>query len=200
MYQSEWTSKPVLHIFPHWNWTPGKLVDVWAYYNNADEVELFLNNRSLGIRKKQKDDLHVQWSVPFEPGTLTAISRKNGKKILRKTIKTAGAPAAIKLVADRNILQNRGHDLSFITVQVTDAEGNLVPDADNLITFELSGWGKIVGVENGNPASAESSKVQYRKAYKGLCLAIVQAIDRGRIRLTAKSPGLAPATIALKVR
>ena len=75
-----------------------------------------------------------------------------------------------------------------------------MPDADNLITFELSGWGNIVGVENGNPASAESSKVPYRKAYKGLCLAIVQSIDRGRIRLTAKSPGLAPATIALKVR
>jgi beta-galactosidase len=199
MYQSEWTSKPVLHIFPHWNWTPGKLVGVWAYYNNADEVELFLNGRSLGIRRKQNDDLHVQWSVPFEPGTLTAISRKNGKKILQKTIKTAGAPAAIKLVADRNILQNWGRDLSFITVQVTDAEGNLVPDADNLVTFELSGWGWIAGVENGNPASAESSKVRYRKAYKGLCLAIVQAIDSGRIRLTAKSPGLVPATIALKV-
>lgn len=200
MYQSEWTDKPVLHIFPHWNWTSGKIVDVWAYYNNADEVELFLNNRSLGIRKKQNDDLHVKWSVPFEPGTLSAISRKNGKKILQKTIKTAGAPAAIKLVADRRILHARQEDLSFITVQVTDAEGNLVPDAENLVSFELSGPAMLAGVENGNPASAESSKVAYRKAYKGLCLAIVKSSDRGSIRLTAKSPGLVPATIALKSR
>lgn len=201
MYQSEWTSKPVLHLFPHWNWAPGKMVDVWAYYNNADEVELFLNNRSLGIRKKQNDDLRVQWAVPFEPGILMAISRKNGKTVLQKTIKTAGAPALIKLTADRNILHADGKDLSFITVQVTDAEGNLVPGADNLVNFEWSGPGNLAAVENGDPASGESSKVAYRKVYKGLCLAIVQTSSApGTVQLTAQSPGLTPATIALKVQ
>jgi beta-galactosidase len=82
MYQSEWTNKPVLHLLPHWNWETGKTIDVWAYYNNADEVELYLNGKSLGIRKKAGDDLHVMWRVKYEPGTLKAVSRKNGKTVL----------------------------------------------------------------------------------------------------------------------
>ena len=85
----------MLHIFPHWNWKPGQVVDVWAYYNNADEVELFLNGRSLGIRKKNDTTLHVMWRVPFEAGTLKAVSRKNGKIILTKEIKTAGKPPGL---------------------------------------------------------------------------------------------------------
>ena len=90
MYQSEWTDKPVLHIFPHWNWKKGDTVDVWAYYNQADEVELFLNGKSLGIKKKQGDDLHVWWRVTYEPGTLKAISRKNGQTVLPGKSKQPG--------------------------------------------------------------------------------------------------------------
>ncbi len=125
MYQSEWTTKPVLHIFPHWNWQPGQLVDIWAYYNNADEVELFLNGKSLGVRKKLNDDLHVMWQVTFQAGTLRAVSRMNGKTILTREIKTAGRPAKIELIADRKIIKADGKDLSFITVKILDNNGNL---------------------------------------------------------------------------
>jgi beta-galactosidase len=198
MYQSEWTKKPVLHIFPHWNWTPGKKVDVWAYYNNADEVELFLNNRSLGTQKKQ-DQLHVKWTVPFQQGSLKAVSRKNGKTVLTKTIKTAGAPVRIELIADRDILHADGKDLSFITVRITDKNGNLVPYADNLVNFEIAGEAKIAAVDNGFQASHEPFKANYRKAYNGLCLVILQATSaKGAIKLTARSRGLVPGTIALK--
>jgi beta-galactosidase len=201
MYQSEWTDKPVLHIFPHWNWTPGKIVDVWAYYNNADEVELFLNDRSLGIRKKQNDDLHVQWRVPFEAGTLKAVSWKSGKTVLTKTIETAGEPARIELVADRDILHAGGQDLSFITVRILDKNGVPVPEASSLIYFSYSGEGSIAGLESGYPASGEPFKATFRKVYNGMALVIIRpGSKKGGFRLTATSDGLAPATIALKIR
>ncbi|HEX6430761.1 MAG TPA: beta-galactosidase GalB [Niastella sp.] len=199
MYQSEWTNKTVLHIFPHWNWTAGKEVDVWAYYNNADEVELFLNNRSLGIRKKQPLDCHVQWRVKYEPGTLKAVSRKNGKIISTKIINTAGKPDHLELVTDRNILHANGKDLSFIAVRIVDKNGNLVPDADNNIAVEMAGEGILAGMDNGYPASLESFKAPSHKAYKGLCLAIVQSTQKaGPIRVTIHSPGLPSGAVLLQ--
>jgi beta-galactosidase len=201
MYQSEWTTKPVLHIFPHWNWTPGTIVDVWGYYNNADEVELFLNNRSLGIRKKHNDELHVEWKIPFEPGTLTAISRKNGQAVLTKTIKTASEPARIELTADRDILHAGSNDLSFITVRILDKNGNPVPDASSLVNFSGSGEGVIEALDNGYPAGGEPFKAAFRKVYNGMALVIIRSTSKkGTFRLTASSDGLAPATIALKIR
>ena len=201
MYQSEWTKKPVLHIFPHWNWPPGKLVDVWVYYNNADEVELFLNGRSLGIKKKQGDSLHVMWRVRFEPGTLKAVSRLNGKIVLTREIKTAGKPAKIMLTADRDTIKADGTDLSFVTVKILDAKGNLVPYADNLVNFNVSGEGFIAGVDNGLQTSMESFKASYRKAFNGLCLAIIQSNEKaGHIRLTATSPGLKNAQLIIEVK
>lgn len=201
MYQSEWTTKPVLHLLPHWNWEPGKTVDVWAYYNNANEVELYLNGRSLGIRKKQGDDLHVAWKVPYEAGTLKAISRLNGEVVLTKEIKTAGAPARIELVADRKVIKSDGKDLSFVTVKVLDAEGNLVPNADNLVSFTIKGKGILAGVDNGSQSSMESFKEPQRKAFHGLCLAIVQATQSsGLVTFTAQSAGLKSASITLSIR
>lgn len=201
MYQSEWTNKPVLHIFPHWNWEVGKTVDVWAYYNNADEVELFLNGKSLGIKRKQGDDIHIMWRVNYQPGTLKAVSRKNGKTVLTKEIKTAGAPAKIELIADRKKIKSDGTDLSFITVRVLDADGNLVPNADNLVKFNVKGQGFIAGVDNGYQASMESFKSPFRKAYNGMCLAIIQSKEKsGKITLQATSDGLKPASITIKSR
>jgi beta-galactosidase len=201
MYQSEWTSKSVLHILPHWNWEAGKTVDVWAYYNNADEVELYLNGRPLGIQKKQGDDLHVVWKVPFEAGTLKAVSRLNGRIVLTKEVKTAGAPARIELVADRKLIKSDGKDLSFITVRVLDAAGNVVPNADNLVNFTIKGKGTLAGVDNGSQSSMESFKEPQRKAFHGLCLAIIQAAQSpGIVTVTAKADGLLPATIAIRVR
>jgi beta-galactosidase len=201
MYQSEWTGKPVLHVFPHWNWTAGKTVDIWAYYNNADEVELFLNGKSLGTRAKKGEALHVVWQVKYEPGALKAVSRKNGKVVLVKEINTAGKPAKIELSADRAGIAADGKDLSFVTVRILDEQGNLVPDAENLVQFKLEGEGTIAGVDNGFQASLEPFKANYRKAYRGLCLAIVQAKEKaGKLKLTATGAGLQEATVTITVK
>jgi len=201
MYQSEWTNKPVLHIFPHWNWQPGKVVDVWAFYNNADEVELYLNGKSLGIRKKTSDDLHVMWRVKYVPGTLKAISRKDGKVVLTQEIHTAGEPAKIELIADRKLINADGKDLSFITVKILDKDGNVVPDADNLVNFKLNGNAFIASVDNGDPVSHDSFKVNYRKAFHGLALAIVQSKETpGVINFTATSKGLQSAALMIKAK
>lgn len=199
MYQSEWTNKPVLHLFPHWNWQAGQPVDVWAYYNNADEVELFLNNRSLGVKRKTADELHVMWRVTFEPGILKAVSRKNGKTVLSREISTAGKAAKIELTADRQTIRSDGKDLSFITVRIFDKDGNMVPDANHLIRFTITGAGKIAGTDNGYQADTISLKSHQRNCWKGMALAIVQSSGKkGNITLNAFSPGLPPSSIRLK--
>ncbi len=186
MYQSEWTDETVLHVFPHWNWSPGDTTDVWAYYSKADSVELFLNDRSLGSSAKNKNRLHAFWRVPFEPGTLLAVSYKDGQEIMRREVHTAGAPAGLRLTADRDHLNADGYDLSFITVQVTDKEGNEVPHAQNTIRFEVEGPARIVGVDNGSPISHEPFKADYRKAFNGKCLVILQSTESpGTVKLTA---------------
>lgn len=198
MYQSEWTNKTVLHVFPHWNWKAGQTVDVWAYYNNADEVELFVNGKSVGKRSKKGDDLHVMWRIPFEAGTLKAISRKDGKVVLEKEIKTAGNPSQLKLTADRSTIKADKNDLSFITVDILDANGTIAPNANNEINFSLKGNGKIVGVCSGDPVSHESYKGNKHTALAGKCLVIVQSGDKsGRLELTAKANGLKQSTIVI---
>jgi beta-galactosidase len=199
MYQSAWSNKPVLHILPHWNWEPRKIIDVWAYYNNADEVELFLNGRTLGSKKKLNDELHVMWRVPFQPGTLKAISRKNKKMVLTKEIRTAGKPARIELIADRKMIRADGKDLSFITVRILDKNGNLVPDADNFVKFSVSGAGTLAGTDNGYQADTISLKSNKRKCWKGMALAIIQTTaKKGNITLRADSAGLPAAILSLK--
>ncbi|MFV0328684.1 MAG: sugar-binding domain-containing protein [Dysgonomonas sp.] len=201
MYQSEWTDKDVLHIFPHWNWQEGQIIDIWAYYNNADEVELFLNGESLGKRAKEKDIYHVFWRVPYQKGTLKAISYKNGKEILTKEIKTTGDPVSIRLIADRQIIAADGKDLSFVTVEVMDADGNPVPVADNLISFSIDGNGVIAGTDNGDPTDSNSLKKPSRKLFSGKALAIVQSNKKsGKIILKAKSEGLKEATIEITTK
>ncbi|WP_200975662.1 beta-galactosidase GalB [Echinicola sp. 20G] len=201
MYQSEWTDTPVLHVFPHWNWEEGQMVDVWAYYNQADEVELFLNGESLGTRKKSDDELHVMWRVRYQPGNIKAVSRKNGKEVLEREIFTAGEPQRVTLTPDREIIKADGKDLSFITVNIQDMEGNLVPYADNMVHFEVEGEeATIVGVDNGYQASLEPFKVNYRKAFKGKCLLIVQSTSNsGVVKVKATAENLQPAEIELKV-
>ncbi len=199
MYQSEWTNQPVLHLFPHWNWEPGQTIDLWAYYNNADEVELFVNDASQGVRRKGKDDMHVSWRVTFEPGTVRAVSRKDGKKVLEQEIRTAGSPAKIRLTPDRTVITADGRDLSFVTVEVTDKDGNLCPNADNLVRFNVEGEAFIAGVDNGSPISHESFKAPQRKAFYGKCMVVLQNNGKaGNIRLTATADGLKDEVVALK--
>jgi len=200
MYQSEWTTKPVLHIFPHWNWTQGNPVDVWAYFN-SEEVELFLNGKSLGTKRKSGDDLHVMWRVPFEPGTLRAVSRSHGKVVLTQEVRTAGVAARIILIPDRKVIRADGRDVSFVTVKVVDAKGILVPHADNLLNFQVTGEGSIAGVDNGSQVSHEPFKANHRKAFHGLALAIIQSSNQaGRITLRATAKGLAPASLVIDAK
>jgi beta-galactosidase len=198
MYQSEWTTQPVLHLYPHWNWKKGDTVDVISYYNNADEVELFLNGKSLGRRTKKGEDLHVAWRVPFTPGTLKAVSKKEGKIILSKEVKTAGAPARILLQPDHKTIKADGKDLSFVTVTITDAAGNKVPDAANLVHFTVEGSGFIAGVDNGSETDLDLFKADQRKAFNGMALVIIQSNgQKGSIKLTAISKGLQTNTIKI---
>lgn len=200
LYQSEWRpDTTMLHLFPHWNWSEGQDVDVWAYYNNADEVELLLNGRSLGTRSKGKDDFHVSWRVPFEPGVITAISRRDGREVARAERRTAGAPAALRLSPDRSEIAADGTDLSYVTVEVVDADGNLCPLAEDEITFGVSGAAFNAGVDNGSPISLERFKADKRKAFYGKALIILQNNGtEGEATLTASAPGLAPASITIK--
>lgn len=199
MYQSEWTDSPVLHVFPHWNWKEGDVVDVWAYYNHADEVELFLNGVSLGKRTKEKDAFHVMWHVPFQKGRLRAVSYKDGKPVLSQEIQTAGNPVAIRLKSDREILQSNGTDLSFVTVEVVDSMGIPVPTASNLVKFALEGEGFITGTDNGDPTDSVSLKKPERRLFNGKALIVVQTTHKpGNIILKASSDGLKDVFIELK--
>lgn len=198
MYQSEWTNKDVLHIFPHWNWKEGQTIDIWAYFNNADEVELFLNGLSLGKKAKEEDVYHVFWRVPFQKGTLKAVSYKDGKEVLTREVKTTGDPVSIKLTADRQTIKADGKDLSFITVEALDAEGNPVPVADNLINFTIEGDGFIAGTDNGDPTDPNSLKKPSRKLFSGKALAVVQSHKKaGKIILKATSSNLKQASIEI---
>ncbi len=200
MYQSEWTNKPVLHLFPHWNWKAGDSVDVWAYFNSA-EVELFLNGKSLGTKRKIGDELHVAWRVPYQPGALKAVSRKDGKVVLTDEVRTAEQPARILLIPDRKTIRSDGMDLSFVTVKVVDKNGTLVPRADNLVNFDLSGEGFIAGVDNGSEISHESFKANHRRAFHGMALVIIQSKGKaGRIQLKATAEGLTPASMVIDAR
>ena len=196
LYQSEWTDKQVLHVFPHWNWTKGQDVDVWCYYNKADEVELFVNGSSQGVKSKDENHLHVVWRVKYEPGNIKVVARKDGKVIAEKEIRTAGAPSMIRLTPDRSVLKADGTDLSFVTVEILDAEGNLCPLADNLVTFEVEGNLFVAGVDNGNPTSMERFKDNKRKTFYGKCLVVLQNNGKtGTARLKAVSKGLKDATV-----
>lgn len=201
MYQSEFTDKPVLHIYPHWNWKQGDTIDMIAYYNNADEVELFLNEKSLGKQAKKGDALHVKWRVAYAPGVVKAVSRKNREVVLTKEVRTAGAPYKLVLTADRGVIQADGRDLSFITVEITDSNGVLVPNANDLIQFSITGEGVIEGVDSGNPVSLEPFKATQHTAMNGKALCIVRSNGKkGIIQLKASARGLQQAAIVLNAR
>lgn len=211
LYKAELTKETTIHLFPHWNWgdeayagegiQPSLLgedgmVDMWAYYNNADEVELFVNGESQGRRRKTADQLHVMWRVKYAPGEVKIVAYKNGGDVAQKVIKTAGKPSRIRLSADRETINADGRDLSFITVEIVDKQGNLCPNASNLIHFEVDGSTFVAGVDNGSPISLERFKDTKRKAYYGKCLVVLQNNgDKGVSKLTAKGDGLETSVI-----
>lgn len=212
LYQSVWTDKPMVHVLPHWNWQgrEGQKIPVMCY-SNAEEVELFLNGKSLGRKKRFSEPFEMPvgknvspeqkfvtkyrlvWEVPYEPGTLKAIAYRGNKDIASEEVRTAGAPARIKLLPDRNVINADGDDLSFVTVRIEDKDGNLCPEADNLVHFTVTGNGKIAAVDNGNAATVESFQADHRKAFNGLALLIVRSTSgkTGKIHVEAAADGLA---------
>jgi beta-galactosidase len=196
-YQSWWTAKPVLHVFPHWNW-PGKEgqeINVWVH-SNCDEVELFLNGSSLGKQTMPRNQ-HLEWKVKYSPGVLSAKGTYQGKFVSAK-VETTGAPAGIVLVPDRTKLTADGADLSVVTVKIVDAGGRVVPTAGNLVHFAVSGSGAVLGVGNGDPSCHEPDKASQRSAFNGLAQVLVQTTRKpGGIKLTAEADGLRPVTVAL---
>jgi len=220
-YQSQWTDEPMIHLFPHWNWPgrEGQVIPVLCY-SNCDAIELFLNGKSYGEKRLEfprpgnagswyqyakppvngtTADLHLSWDVPYEPGVLKAVGRKGGKEVCVKEVQTAGEPAAIRLSVDREAIAADAQDVVHITVEIIDAAGIVVPTADNLVHFKIEGEGRLISVDNGNPVDHDSFKADRRKAFNGLCLAILQSTHKpGRIRLTARADGLKEASIEIK--
>ncbi len=197
-YLQEWTATPLVHLFPHWTW-PGKegqTISVWCY-SNAEAVELLLNGKSLGT-KERRPLAHLEWKVPYEPGALVARASKSGQVVAVEEIKTAGPAAQIRLSADRQAIRADGRDLSFVTVSIHDAEGNVVPVASNEVAVEAEGSGRLIGLCSGDPASHENPKGHRMRAFNGRLLAIVQSdVHPGRISVRASSPRLTAGTLQL---
>jgi len=220
LYQSVWSKKPMVHVVPaNWNWQgkEGQNIPVMCY-SNGEEIELFLNGKSLGRKKRFSEPVEVpvgpnispdrrfltkyrlMWQVPYAPGTLRAVAYQGGKQVASDEVRTAGAPARVRLIPDRNAIQADGDDLSFVTVRIEDQDGNLCPVADNLVKFSVTGAGSRRAVDNGNAATEEPFQADQRKAFNGLALVIVssKAGETGRIRVTASSEGLAPGVAEIR--
>lgn len=208
-YKSQWTEEPMAYLFPHWNWKgrEGQTIPVMCF-TNCDTVELFLNGRSMGEKRlafpKQgmvdrwnnydpprvgatTNDLHLSWDVPYEPGILTVVGKKNGEEVIEK-INTTGSSDIVHLKTDKESIRANSRDICHFVVELLDENGNVVPDDDHLMQFTLKGPGKILGIGNGDPVDHRSHQSDEYKTYRGLCLVVVQSTgDPGEITLTAKS-------------
>jgi beta-galactosidase len=197
-FQAWWRPTPALHLFPHWNWPglEGKEIAVWVY-SNLDRVELFLNGQSLGARDVKKDS-HLAWNVKYAPGAIEARGFQDGKQVLTAKRETAGPAAKLVLTADRKEISADGEDVAMFAVEVQDAQGRAVPTADNEVSFRISGAGRVMGVGNGDPTNHEADGASARKAFCGLCLAVVQsAKTAGNITVEASSPGLTASSVTI---
>jgi beta-galactosidase len=224
LYQSQWTTAPMVHVLPHWNWEgrEAEIIPVVAY-TNAEEVELFVNGKSLGIKRKGIDKMPIpinfidweggrykgthmspfrlMWEVPYQPGSLKVVAYNNGVAVAEKRINTAGKPAKIELIPDRVALHADGKDISFVTVRITDKDGNLCPSADNLVKFSVSDLGTIAAVGNGDPATMAAFQSNKRKAFNGLCMLMVKTTKKsGLITVQATSDTLQTASVSLRVK
>ncbi len=197
-YQSWWTSQPVLHVFPHWNWPgmEGQEIAVWVY-SNLDKVELSLNGQSLGTKEMKKDS-HLAWNVKYAPGTVEARGYKDGKQVMTAKRETTGPAATLGMKSDRWEVSADGEDVAMFAVEVFDAQGRVVPITDNEVTFRVYGEGKLIGAGNGDPTNHEPDKGASRKAFCGLCMALVQSTKTaGKLTVEATSPGLAPVMVTI---
>ena len=219
-FKSIWTQDPTIHLFPHWNWEgrEGQVIPVLCY-TNCESAELFVNGKSygkksiefprqgveLGWNKYGPDkvfattgDLHLQWDVVYEPGEIKVVGIKKGKEYV-DIIRTAGKPASIRLSVDRNTIKVDPEDVAHVTVEILDKDGNIVPTANNLVKFSITG-GEIIGVENSRPDDLMNCKLKQREAFNGMCLALVQASKIGKITVKAESAGLQSAEITFNAQ
>ncbi len=217
-FKAIWTTEPTLHLLPHWNWEgrEGQVIPV-VCFTNCESVELFVNGKSYGKKSIEfprmgvelgwnkygpnkvfptTADLHLQWDVVYEPGEIKVVGIKKGVEYVERIV-TAGAPASIRLSVDRSTIKADPDDVAHVTVDVLDKDGNLVPRADNLVKFTITG-GEILAVENGRPDDHSSLKKPEKQAYNGKCLAIVRAPKRGGITLKAEADGLQGAEIQIQ--
>ena len=221
LYQSQWTDRPVLHLFPHWNWPgrEGQVIPVLAY-TNCNSVELFLSGRSLGEKRLEfpaqgtsggwntyalprvnatTSDLHLTWDVPYEPGVLRAVGRRrDGTVACEAEVRTAGAPAAIRLSADRDTIASDPGDVAHVTFEIVDSAGTVVPTADDLVRFTVTG-GSIVALDNADMRDHDPYQADHRHAFNGRALAILRAAQPGLLGVTASADGLRPASVGVQV-
>ncbi len=218
-YQSQWTTAPMVHVFPHWNYSGEKdaIIPV-VVYSNCPQVELQLNGKSFGTKslifprpgatRSWSDptpagttaDLHLTWDVPYEPGTLRVIGKRAGQVIAQEEIKTAGAPASIALQLDKTTLDSAAPGVAQVEMRILDADGTLVPTADNSISLSIQGPAKLIGFDNGDQSSHDSYQAAMRPAFNGMALAILQASpSAGHVKVTAQAEGLKEATVEFNV-
>jgi beta-galactosidase len=197
MFWSKWNWYDAL---ADWNWSgyENTPLEVTAY-SSCDEVELFLNGRSLGKMKTDRaTEFKATWSVPYQAGELKAVGYKGKKEVNTSILRTAAEPVQINMSADRNVIKANGQDLSYITVELVDDKGIRNPKAENTVKFTIEGPGKIIGTGNANPLSLESYTAPERKAWQGRCLVVIKSdLAEGKISLKASSPGLSPASIVI---
>ena len=214
LYQSAWTDKPTLHIFPHWNWEghEGKTVPVHIY-TNFDEVELFINGVSQGKRRhaekltepadeetlcrNQLERFRLMWDdTIYQPGEVTAVAYKDGKEVMRKTVKTAGAPHSIHLSAYRETIGVDEEDLNFVTAKILDKDGNLCPLADNRIFFRTEGPAEVYATDAGDQRETETFLRSDKKALSGMLVAVIRGTaEKGNVTVIAEAEGLKPGTV-----
>lgn len=200
-YKANWTDEPTLHIMPHWNWQgrEGKDIRVMIF-TNCREVELFLNGKSLGKKKAVRED-KLEWQVPYAKGELKAVGNGGVGGRMTTVVKTTGPAASLRLVPDRKGVKADGRDARVMRVEVLDKDGLLVPTANPMVNFSVTGPGRIIGVGNGDPSCHEANIARSRSAFHGLCMAIVQSSGpSGDIRFKAEAKGLKTAESILKAK
>jgi beta-galactosidase len=191
-------SEPILN-----DWTPKDLMphtENIEIYTNAEEVELFLNGKSLGTEKLHADASPIKFKVPFEPGTLQAVAKSDGKIVATDELKTAGKPARIVFTADlpNTPLTPDWNDARYVTATLVDAAGTRIPDSTTVIHFKASGPASIIAVDNGNMMDHDPYQASERKVYYGNALALLRATGTtGKVTVTASADGVPSAALTL---
>ena len=195
-YQSQWTARPMVHVLPHWTWPglEGRAIPVIGY-TNCDRVELFLNDAPLGARDRDDQALSLRWDVPYRPGVLRAVGYRGGQVAATCVHVTAAEPAALQLDAAEKVIRADRTGVAHVAAAVVDARGHLVPHAQVPITVDVTGPARLIGLENGDPLDTSNYRLAQRQSFHGRLLAMVQAgAIPGLVTITARSPGLTPAT------